>query len=611
MSEALKPQIGNLQTRYNLHTAPEVQFVVNAARFRGETIANNPEATVGRYLLNLSDRHPLFVQNGSERAAHRAAHINYLVTRETELPQGYLDLQQRIVREAGGGELVLGQQARQEHMNQLRNNQVGRLKRWVEHLGDGSTQYDTWFKYFTLRSVTQLGAYDADKRTFRKRTAQTVGTFPELNVDALRYVHDAIKENPNLSFAKAYGAALERADSVVSPETLAIREGKWVVYEMTNEPAQAERLTNSLEGFNTGWCTAGDATAADQLAEGDFHVYYTKDRAGSYVVPRLAIRMAYDEAVVEVRGIVHGRNDEFGQGVEDSMLETVAERLKQLPGGDSYQDKVVAMRRLTELDHRLKADPESELSIEDLCFLYEVDAPLMGFAYEVDPRGAELRAARVSRKADIEAMFPDITFDLKGALYLVEAGNVRFLAHNLDIFKDLTDDIANPIIASSVPYKEAEDYWFEKGEKPISVGLIENLASFADGSLSHATWQHVSEYTHPDFSHVSPAILYMQENLRKFNQEVGSEENIRRANSMNTWELADTLGTFFGLDANTAGRLLDRGEDDAIKQNLDSFLPTVQDRLKDHFEGRKPFFEQPEIDEDDDHNYDIGLDEDY
>ena len=62
------------------------------------------------------------------------------------------------------------------------------------------------------------------------------------------------------------------------------------------------KLYNSLQGYNTGWCTAGSReTAKEQLEEGDFYVYYSKDKNGNYTIPRLAIRMSEDE-IAEIRG---------------------------------------------------------------------------------------------------------------------------------------------------------------------------------------------------------------------------------------------------------------------------------------------------------------------
>ena len=50
-------------------------------------------------------------------------------------------------------------------------------------------------------------------------------------------------------------------------------------------------LVESLKGYNTGWCTAGESTAKTQLQGGDFYVYYTLDENDEYKVPRIAIRM--------------------------------------------------------------------------------------------------------------------------------------------------------------------------------------------------------------------------------------------------------------------------------------------------------------------------------
>ena len=69
------------------------------------------------------------------------------------------------------------------------------------------------------------------------------------------------------------------------------------------------RLYNDLQGYNTGWCTAGSKNIArDQICGvssydgGDFYVYYTKNKNGDYKIPRIAIRMEND-CIGEIRGI--------------------------------------------------------------------------------------------------------------------------------------------------------------------------------------------------------------------------------------------------------------------------------------------------------------------
>lgn len=78
-------------------------------------------------------------------------------------------------------------------------------------------------------------------------------------------------------------------------------------------------LYESLQGYGTGWCTAGKEVARIQLQGGDFYVFYTKDEKGRKVIPRIAIRMENGQ-VAEVRGI------ESNQNMEANMVEVAREK---------------------------------------------------------------------------------------------------------------------------------------------------------------------------------------------------------------------------------------------------------------------------------------------
>ena len=97
-------------------------------------------------------------------------------------------------------------------------------------------------------------------------------------------------------------------------------------------------LVKSLEGRGTRWCTAGEETARQQLSNGDFYVYYTKDKNGEYKIPRIAIRME-GSSIGEIRGVASHQN------LEPEMEEVVEEKLKEFPDRDKYKKKVHDMKK--------------------------------------------------------------------------------------------------------------------------------------------------------------------------------------------------------------------------------------------------------------------------
>ncbi len=167
-----------------------------------------------------------------------------------------------------------------------------------------------------------------------------------------------------------------------SEEQLQATEGKWVKYDRESDPLP---LVQSLQGHGTGWCTAGESTAEAQLQVGDFYVYYSLDSKGEPTIPRAAIRME-QESIAEVRGIAPEQNLDAG------ATPIVEEKLKEFSDGQSYQKKVSDMRRLTEVERKVKEG--QNLIASELTFLYEIDGTIEGFGYDKDPRIDELRSQR-------------------------------------------------------------------------------------------------------------------------------------------------------------------------------------------------------------------------
>ena len=119
------------------------------------------------------------------------------------------------------------------------------------------------------------------------------------------------------SFKKLYTYYLTNQDSktINNDET----EGIWIKYDMGSDYIP---LWESLQGKNTGWCTAGKETAKTQLNGGDFYVYYTKDENNEYKNPRIAIRMNGKNEIGEVRGTSKNQNLESNmEPILDKKLE--------------------------------------------------------------------------------------------------------------------------------------------------------------------------------------------------------------------------------------------------------------------------------------------------
>jgi hypothetical protein len=350
----------------------------------------------------------------------RMYYSKYIIKPE-DIPDSYYDLQKKIALERGYGYIEITTSQKEELQDEVIENQKTSMDAWLDYfLSEDSKFYPFWLKYWAFQGMLKLGLYDKEKGSFNKRTADTVAPFPDLNREALSKSMDLIIKLLNKekiedraleiivksgSFQKIYPYVLK---NVLSNNSNIIKknEGVWVKYDRGSDHMP---LVKSLQGYNTGWCTAGENTAESQLSCGDFYVYYTLDEKGEYKVPRIAIRMEAN-SIGEIRGI--GKN----QNIEPDMEKVVEEKIKDFPDKDKYYKKVEDMKKLTELYK--KYENNQELTLEELRFLYEIDDEIIGFGYEKDPRIEEIIKGR-NIKHDLSKIFDcsESQISLKGEKY--------------------------------------------------------------------------------------------------------------------------------------------------------------------------------------------------
>lgn len=415
---------GFLKNKYpSFHTDPEVDKVAerlkrgadhliepvrNALRPQINQMLQDPSIRIQNYLNELKDsldsKNP---RRGEKIQRIKQALHEKFVIKPQDFSESYFATQRRLVRERGQGDIEITPEMRDQLMDPIIADQKSSLNSWIDYLStpDAAGAYPDWFRYWAMRSVTDLCQYDKEKKQFDKRRRDTVKPFPDLQQDALAFVLDAmikkyagelstlplndveqerlelLLEDGKESFAKLYAFAIEKFKPATAEE-LKNTAGQWVKYPQGSD---YEPLVQGLQGHSTNWCTAGEATAQKHLASGDFYVYYSNDNNGSPRIPRAAIRMEGEE-VAEVRGIAKEQN------LDPYIGEVVGAKMKEFPDGALYEQKTSDMKRLTELERTTKAG--GELNREELVFLYEIDRSIQGFGYQKDPRVKEIRASR-------------------------------------------------------------------------------------------------------------------------------------------------------------------------------------------------------------------------
>ncbi len=416
----------------SLHVGAAVEHEqARRERSAGET-SQKPSEKIAAWLEILERTHGHSDSRVNDRIKS-SYHKEYVIKPEN-VPESTFQLEQRIARNLGHGDIPITDEFRAAKTREIIENQEASLDKWIDYLTSDDATYPTWAKYWAFTSIVKMGKIEkktveledgTERETarFGTRTRDTTAPFPPLNPRALAMAvgvmerhlawkalpKDARKTNPLANESKRLSdeefrrlLTTESFDDLYTqflielPEysTEGLREtrGEWRKYDQGSDPAP---LVDSLDGHPLEWCTANFSTALTHLQGGDFFVYYSIDQEGSPTVPRVAIRMAGD-SIAEVRGIAPD------QQLDPYIADVVSEKMAEFPDGEGYQKKAADMARLTEIEDTIQQG--AEISREDLQFLYEIQHPIEGFGYHRDPRIDLLRQGRDVRSDLVKAL---------------------------------------------------------------------------------------------------------------------------------------------------------------------------------------------------------------
>lgn len=300
-------------------------------------------------------------------------------------------------------------------------NQEESLEKWFDYLSSKDAKYPMWAKYWVFQGMLKIGNFDEVTGEYQKRSKKTFNPFIEVNPEIIAKCIELVvdfAENKTIddeeirnivkngNFAKLYTLLIAKNKKEVFRSD-DVEDGIWVVYHHETyleamkkiemgQKAEYQKLCDSLQGYNTGWCTASSMMARSQICGGDgylggdFYVYYTKDKNGEYKVPRIAIRMNGDD-IGEIRGVAAGQN------IEDGLEKIIEEKLKTIPNirQETRERSLMCIedaKKLSELVYKL--NHQQDFSKEDIMFIYEANGRIHCFGYLMDPRIAKILKER-------------------------------------------------------------------------------------------------------------------------------------------------------------------------------------------------------------------------
>ena len=349
----------------NLHNSDRV--------LKASNISDKKRERLLKYFERLEELHNKVAKTKSVTGEKLLKNFYYdlYVIKPENIPDAYFQNQVRLARERGYGNIKLTEEDKRRMTEEVIDDQKKSLDKWIEYFlyDEESKSYGMWEKYWVFQGLQNLGKYDKETGKFSKRDKTTV--YP-LSTGNFKLLYEYVIKQ---SFLKGEHQSNNS-------------DGKWIKYEQGSD---YNILRDSLQGYYTGWCTAaGENFAKDQLAGGDFYVYYSLDENGEAKVPRIAIRMDGKDKIGEIRGIADNQN------MEPEMMPILEEKLKEFPDKDKYLKKEHDMKLLTLIDK--KVNNNIVLTLEELKFLYEIDDKISGFGCGNDPRIKEIKSKRNCKK---------------------------------------------------------------------------------------------------------------------------------------------------------------------------------------------------------------------
>ena len=353
------------------------------------------------YFNRLEEVHKRVAESKSKTGENMLKNFYYdlYVIKPENIPEAYFQNQVRIARERGMGNITLTEEDRKRYADAAIEDQKLTLDKWIDYFlyDEEGKSWEMWEKYWVFQGLQSLGKYDRETKKFAKRDDTTVYPFPPVEKECISATIHLMEEYvKSKNGDEEIKSALGRGDfkqlyeysikqSMLKGEYQSkTTEGEWVKYEQGSD---YHVLRDSLQGYYTGWCTAaGESFARDQLAGGDFYVYYSLDENEDAKVPRIAIRMDGKNKIGEIRGIADGQN------MESEMMPILNKKLDEFPDKDNYLKSVHDMELLTLIDR--KVSHNMELSVDEIRFLYEADRKIIGFGQREDPRINEIKQKR-------------------------------------------------------------------------------------------------------------------------------------------------------------------------------------------------------------------------
>ena len=430
-----------------LHTSEEVLHTEDKSKTNAENIE--------RYLNRINKVHNHIENNHQYRLVLNYYYNKYVVKEE----------------DIDGSKLVNG-----ITKEEIIESQKKSLKEWISYLSSDGAQYPLWAKYWVFQGMLKIGNYNEkydpkDPKTgkaFTSRSKHTLTPFIECNPELIAqaiYLMNKYNNGKELndeeiekvvktgSFSKIYGILQYQYKESIKNRVSNI-DGVWIKYNKGSKE-DAIRLSKSLNGYCTHWCTAAEEMAIRQVCGpydhsngGDFYVYYSYDNEGVPRYPRIAIRMNGTNEIGEIRGI------EKEQNLELSMISILEKKLNEIENLDE-EDKERALETINNLKildyYYSKYKSGEELTSKEIVDYidFRTGGRWYSFGWEDDERYSELDNLPIYKLGNKEAKYnKDVIWS---AVHYYKT--IKYIPKDIENYDELIHDllVKHPSALSNLP----------------------------------------------------------------------------------------------------------------------------------------------------------------
>jgi uncharacterized protein with von Willebrand factor type A (vWA) domain len=131
----------------------------------GEAVTHKPAEMIRDFMQVLEKTHLAHRDDPKVMERLKRYYHKKHVIKPEDIPESYFDLQKRIMREQGFGDVTITPEMRRQHTEVIIADQRSTLNNWIDYFTSPDADvYPMWVKYWAFNSMVKMSTYDKEKK---------------------------------------------------------------------------------------------------------------------------------------------------------------------------------------------------------------------------------------------------------------------------------------------------------------------------------------------------------------------------------------------------------------------------------------------------------------